>query len=341
MVALRIESLNAEVSFSPRRPSSSLVERQSPQIAGSEDFILLEAFSVNPLTTRLLFRNPKAEYTRREYYLAVGRNPRGSSKNTNIIRAVLEDHGVNNMMIPFNLIPVVDQALGKIDADLSEANKRAKDPSNVNKSFQDIHREIGHQQHPTGWETRRTNIAAREIAENERIQRVEHNEQTLTEIYETGYNRIVRFIAVRIGNTDEAQDLASEVFVRAWKRVGSYKDTGAPMEAWLFKIARNLTINHARDRKKRGFLVDIDNVVISSKHDNENLEYLEEREIIKKLLQGNGFNDDERRVLELRFVEDMSFKQIAQSMGKTEGAAKILQYRTIGKLRELLTNRRL
>lgn len=59
-------------------------------------------------------------------------------------------------------------------------------------------------------------------------------------LYESHYERVARYIAFRIGNVTEAEDMASEVFIRALRSVETYKETGAPLEAWIFKIARNL-----------------------------------------------------------------------------------------------------
>ena len=77
------------------------------------------------------------------------------------------------------------------------------------------------------------------------------NKEAIAALYETHYDRVARDIAVRIGNIDEAEDLASEVFIKAVRSADSYREKGAPMEAWLFKIAHNITVDQLRKRSRR------------------------------------------------------------------------------------------
>ena len=82
-------------------------------------------------------------------------------------------------------------------------------------------------------------------------ERAHPHAQILAELYELHYDRIARFIASRVGNRDTAEDMAGDVFVRAAESIGSYKERGLPMQAWLFKIAHNLVIDHYRRNARR------------------------------------------------------------------------------------------
>lgn len=158
----------------------------------------------------------------------------------------------------------------------------------------------------------------------------------VAELFETHFERIVRYIAVRIGDIHEAEDLGSEVFVRALRAVEHYKETGAPMEAWLFKIAHNITVDYLRSRGRRPASVPLDeDLVVASKQDlDENLERQEE---VKQLQQAmEQLTDAQRQVLALRFGGDMTSEQVAEVMGKRPGAVREMQSAGIKKLRQIL-----
>ena len=67
-------------------------------------------------------------------------------------------------------------------------------------------------------------------------------EDSLVNLYEESYEKVARYIFVRIGNQHEAEDLASETFLRALRSLDSYQERGLPMEAWVFKIAHNIIL---------------------------------------------------------------------------------------------------
>ena len=73
----------------------------------------------------------------------------------------------------------------------------------------------------------------------------------LADLFEEYYQRIARYIAVRIGNQDDADDLAVDVFVRAAEHIGSFRQRGIPVQAWLFRIAHNLVVDYLRRSSRR------------------------------------------------------------------------------------------
>lgn len=85
------------------------------------------------------------------------------------------------------------------------------------------------------WESRRANQEVLREQEIIHQEKVETNKATLTSLFETQHGRLVRYVAVRIGNLDEAEDLVSDVFVNALRKIGSYKNRGVPMEVWLLR----------------------------------------------------------------------------------------------------------
>jgi RNA polymerase sigma-70 factor (ECF subfamily) len=163
------------------------------------------------------------------------------------------------------------------------------------------------------------------------------NRAALVNLFETHYERVARYIAVRIGNIDEAEDLASEVFIRALRAIDSYKDTGAPMEAWLFKIARNSVIDHMRERHRKPTPTELMDTVPSRDGHGDPDEHVDRMEEVAALHQAmEHLSDAQRQVIALRFGAEMTSEEVAQVVGKRPGAVREMQSAAISKLRQVM-----
>lgn len=169
-----------------------------------------------------------------------------------------------------------------------------------------------------------------------RLEDLASKRATVAALYETHFERVARYIAVRIGNVSEAEDLASEVFVRALRGVDSYKDTGAPMEAWLFRIAHNIVVDHYRKQSRRPVSVPLDEAFSlgSSHNPGESLERHEEIQQLSRAME--QLSEAQRQVLALRFGGEMTSEQVSQVLGKKPGAVREMQSAAIRKLRQVL-----
>lgn len=158
------------------------------------------------------------------------------------------------------------------------------------------------------------------------------------DLFTTHYNRVNRYIARRI-EIAEAEDLASDVFIRGAKAIDNYKDTGAPMEAWLFKIARNSIIDYLRERNRRLPPLELNTTVrtplrlIADPFDK--VEYDEEIEALHHAME--KLTDAQRQVLALRFGAEMTSKEVGQVVGRSDGAVREMQSVAISKLRTTLS----
>lgn len=170
------------------------------------------------------------------------------------------------------------------------------------------------------------------------VNQLDGNRAVLVQLFETHYERVARYIAVRIGNIDEAEDLASDVFVRALKAIDSYKDTGAPMEAWLFKIARNRVIDHLRDRGRKPRPTELNEALATmdrrDANPDDHIEYTEEVALLHQAM--GKLSDAQRQVLALRFGAEMTSEEVAQVVGKKAGAVREMQSAAISKLRQIM-----
>ncbi len=159
-------------------------------------------------------------------------------------------------------------------------------------------------------------------------------------LYETHFERVSRYIAVRIGHITEAEDLASEVFVRALRSADSYKATGAPMEAWVFRIAHNMVVDHLRQKGRRPAAVPIDEAFDLGSEENPSASLEKEQDIAELKRALGGLSDAQRQVLGLRFGGELSSEAVALIMGKKPGAIREMQSAAVKKLRDLLTQQK-
>jgi len=161
-----------------------------------------------------------------------------------------------------------------------------------------------------------------------------NKEAQLAALYESCYDRIFRYAFVRLGNKADAEDLAGEVFLKALESLDSYRERGVPMQAWIFKIAHNLIVDHYRKSSKR-YTVSIDEVQV---HAESNLEEqvmigLEAARVIKALAK---LTESQRRVIELRFFGELTSEEAGSVLNKRPGAVRELQSTAIKALRNVL-----
>ena len=153
-------------------------------------------------------------------------------------------------------------------------------------------------------------------------------------IYEQYFTKIYRYAVVRLGNAAEAEDVASEVFLKALESVGSYRPRGVPFVAWLFRIAHNLVVDHHRRRSRRPTTTLEDTLPLTTETPDEIVAFgLDLSDVMDAM---SDVTDAQRQVIALRFGADLSIAETAQAMKKKEGAIKALQNSAIQALRRRL-----
>ncbi|MGH8876596.1 MAG: ECF subfamily RNA polymerase sigma factor, BldN family [Stackebrandtia sp.] len=155
------------------------------------------------------------------------------------------------------------------------------------------------------------------------------------------YNDIVhRYIYFRVGNRQLAEDLTSEVFLRALRRIATFTWQGRDFGAWLVTIARNLVADHFKSGRYRlemstAEVLDIDREERAPEGNPE--ETVCDKLLNVTLLEAvRQLNPDQRECIVLRFLQGMSVAETAGYMRKNEGAIKALQYRAVRTLARLL-----
>lgn len=159
-------------------------------------------------------------------------------------------------------------------------------------------------------------------------------------IYDRYLDTIFRFIYFRVGNRQLAEDLTSEAFLRALRRIGSFTWQGRDPGAWLVTIARNLVADHFKSGRYRLEISTSD--MLDADQQARGLEGSPESAVVDHLtnvalLQAvKKLNPEQQECVVLRFLQGFSVAETAQAMGKNEGAIKALQYRAVRALARLL-----
>ena len=143
-------------------------------------------------------------------------------------------------------------------------------------------------------------------------------------LYDGHFYRVYAFIVRRVENRAAAEDLTAQVFHEALANLGKFEWRGVPFVAWLFKIATNAVHDHwARQAREAGAVARGDEPTAPDE--------VERHAAVFQLVE--RLPDAQRRVIEMRFVEQKSIREVATSLGRSEGAVKQLQLRAIESLR--------
>lgn len=163
----------------------------------------------------------------------------------------------------------------------------------------------------------------------------ERDEEAFARLYEEYFDRIFRYIAVRIGDRIEAEDMTQQVFINALRAISSYQMKGIPFSAWLFRIAHNQVVDYLRKKQKRATVPLNEDLLVSS---GRNPQQIAEQNLdIEQLVSATKrLTDAQREVISLRFAGELSIRQVANIMGKSQGAIKALQHSAIVALRKVL-----
>lgn len=155
--------------------------------------------------------------------------------------------------------------------------------------------------------------------------------QAFSEAYEDCFQRVYRYIAIRVGDPFEAEDLASETFLRAWEHLSSFqRRDGVPFAAWLFRIAHNLVVDHLR-RTSRRSAVPLTDGLASEMNTEEAVEIHLTFNELKQAMQ--ELTEAQRQVIGLRFAAGLSLAEVARVVNRSEGAVKALQHAAVASLR--------
>lgn len=164
---------------------------------------------------------------------------------------------------------------------------------------------------------------------------VEGDSDAFGELYDRNVARVYRYIYYMTRSPAEAEDLTAQTFLRAWQAISRYEMRGPPFIYWLLRIAYNVTLNDRRRQHRHESIRRIEHLEDTSPTPERVLEQRDNGTRVRQALL--CLPPAQRQVLVLRFIESLPYSEIADIMGKSMGAIRVLQHRALNNLRTLLT----
>jgi RNA polymerase sigma-70 factor, ECF subfamily len=168
--------------------------------------------------------------------------------------------------------------------------------------------------------------------ERDLVERLHHEPAAFVDLYEAHRGPIYQFALRRLRNPADAEDVTSETFLRALRSMGSYRYTGAPLRAWLVRIATSAIADHRRRTRHRSDDLNQHPEVPAS----ESIEDMAAaRDQVRRIaaVARERLSEGQRAALLLRFEEDLSHREIGHRLGRSHLASKLLLHRAMKALR--------
>jgi RNA polymerase sigma-70 factor (ECF subfamily) len=168
--------------------------------------------------------------------------------------------------------------------------------------------------------------------ENLVTQAISGDVEAFGELYTNHVTKIYRYIYYNVHDKEHAEDITQEVFLKAWKAIGSCRGKEKTFSSWLYRIAHNLIIDKLRKSQKQPSREAELPEDIRDTSDRMEIS-LEQRDLLKVI---DVLSPNQRQVIVMKFIEEMDNREIAETMGKSTGAIRILQMRALETLRKTL-----
>ncbi len=171
--------------------------------------------------------------------------------------------------------------------------------------------------------------------EKEIVERAKRGEaEAFGSLYDHYHPKIYRFVLLKTSHKETAEDLTHQAFLSAWQNIHGFSYRGFPFGSWLYQIAKNSVIDHYRSAKKTTPIESVAELLGSSVNHEEKADArLKIQSVYEALKQLSGDHQD---IVIMRFVEELSPGEIAQALGKTEGAVRVMQHRALSALKNIL-----
>ena len=163
---------------------------------------------------------------------------------------------------------------------------------------------------------------------------IEGDPEAFGDLYERHLDSIYRFVYFRLGDERDSEHLTETVFLKVWEALPGFQIGRSSVRGWLFKIAQNSLIDHYRTRKQEQSLSTLSELSDTRPDVEQQVVAKVEGERIASAT--SQLRPEHQQVLMLRFINDLSHAEVAEVLGRSEGAVRVLQHRALKALGELL-----
>lgn len=167
-----------------------------------------------------------------------------------------------------------------------------------------------------------------------------NNPEAVGWLYEEYFDRIYRYVYIKIGDATEAEDLSEQVFMKMIESISTFEWQGSTFAAWLYRIAHNLIIDkHRRDARRPQVPLEPVSDTLPAEHDDPH-SLAEQSDLRDHLRASIGqLTDLQAQVITLKFGGNLSNLEVASILDRTEGAVKALQHSALDNLRKILSKK--
>ncbi len=151
-------------------------------------------------------------------------------------------------------------------------------------------------------------------------------------LYKEFMPRIYRYILYLVSDTQKAEDLTQETFLKTWKYLPKFSSKKGTFQAFVYRIARNLVIDYQRKKKAVLLGIEFSKKLASNENVEEGYERHEKVGELKKAL--SKLAEFDRELIVLRYFEELSFREIAKTVKKKEGSIRVRVHRALAVLKE-------
>ncbi|MBW6483397.1 MAG: sigma-70 family RNA polymerase sigma factor [Vicingaceae bacterium] len=175
--------------------------------------------------------------------------------------------------------------------------------------------------------------------EYEQIKKTQQNVADFAPLYDSYFLAIFNYVLKRVQDEHHAAEITSDIFAKALFKISTYNFKGLPFSSWLYRIARNQLIDFYRKDKSNKYLQvseeELNYLVDNSENDIEAV--VDKENKTQQLVLALGkLSDDNIELIELKFFENRSYKEIAEIINTNENNARVKTNRALTKLKDLI-----
>lgn len=170
-------------------------------------------------------------------------------------------------------------------------------------------------------------------SEEKLIKRAKNGDkEAFGKLYDANASPIYRFILIKVGNKADAEDLTHQVFLNAWQKIRGYVSKGFPFSSWLYRIAHNAVIDFYRTSRHHADIQALPEDALSDAPElDKKIDDAMQIKLVKTAIK--ELDQDQQSVIVMKFINELSNKEIAQALEKSEGAVRVIQHRALKQLK--------